>query len=324
MLRRVARVVARRARGARTSALEEIADRVDAASPSVGIVNFARARPFATETSNEDATTTSEGANEAPVETPEEKARRRMSASARRSREVAESGGARRETWGWLYDLTELGETAERWTNGDNARLSDRAKTQMYALNVEDPETWTVEALAGKYRVREQRVGAILALKKREEAAVRENQTLFHDAETAMERAAGTVEAGNGERHVYDAPTMPHFQTVSAFEHGRAAKPKRFIEASELAKQQERILVRDFFDRLEYNMGERAPGLIRTRGKGRVPRRPEGGYALHVTPLGDTEQEPYVAYNDGTQRPLNDDERELSRQKTPRRRRRLL
>ena len=252
------------------------------------------------------------------------RARGRMRDSARRAREGAEATEGGLASWGWLYDLTETGETVDRWTNGVNARLSDRAKTQMYAMHCEDPVTWTVDALASKYRVRKQRIGAILALKKREEAAVRENETLYHEVEAAMERVTGSVDVGAGERHVYDAPTMPQFQTVSAFEHGRSAKPKRFIEAAELAKQQERVLVREFFERLDFNMGEIAPGLRRVRGKGRAPPRPAGGYALHVTPLGDSTLDPYVAYRDGTQRPLNDDERELARQQTPRRRRRLL
>jgi hypothetical protein len=208
--------------------------------------------------------------------------------------------------------------------NQANARLSDRAKTQMYAMHGEDPVTWSVDALAAKYRVRKQRVGAILALKRREEEAVKANRTLFHDTEAAMERASGSVDIGTGERHVADVPTMPQFQTVSAFDHGRDAKPKRFVEASELARKQERVLVREFFERLEYNVGERGQGLRRVSRRASAPPRPEGGYALHVTPLGDTNIEPYVAYKDGTQRPLNDDEAEHARQKTPKRRRRII
>ena len=269
------------------------------------------------------ATTTDADAREA-TETPEARARRTMRDGARKVREAADAGGARGESWGWVYDLTESGEMAERWVNQANARLSDRAKTQMYAMHGEDPVTWSVDALAAKYRVRKQRVGAILALKRREEEAVKANRTLFHDTEAAMERASGSVDIGTGERHVADVPTMPQFQTVSAFDHGRDAKPKRFVEASELARKQERVLVREFFERLEYNVGERGQGLRRVSRRASAPPRPEGGYALHVTPLGDTNIEPYVAYKDGTQRPLNDDEAEHARQKTPKRRRRII
>ena len=58
-----------------------------------------------------------------------------MRDGARKVREAADAGGARGESWGWVYDLTESGETAERWVNQANARLSDRAKTQMYAMH---------------------------------------------------------------------------------------------------------------------------------------------------------------------------------------------
>ena len=87
-------------------------------------------------------------------------AERRMANSARRVREQA-NVSTTPQSWGWLYDLTDSGQTADRWPNSANARLSDRAKTQMYVMHKQDPETWSVEALAAKYRVRLQRVGAI-------------------------------------------------------------------------------------------------------------------------------------------------------------------
>ena len=117
---------------------------------------------------------------------------------------------------------------------------------------------------------------------------------------------------------------MPRFQLVGAWETGRDAKPKKFVEASVLAKQQEKVLVKEFFERLDFNMGERAPGLFRGNRRKHAPPRPEGGYALHVTPLGGEAAEPYIAYKDGTRRPLNEDEAEHARQKTPKRRRRII
>jgi len=253
----------------------------------------------------------------------------KMTASARRVHASARDGAgldgnATRESWGWVYDLTDSGETVDRWVNSANARLSDRVKTQMYLMNKEDPTTWDVAALASKYRVRQQRVGAILALKRNEEKMVEAGEVLYHDLESGVEAAAGAVDIGSGERHISDVPTMPRFQVVSAFERGRDAKPKKFIEATELAKQQEKVLVQEFFERLEYNMGVRGPGLIRANRRTHAPRRPKEGYALHVTPLGDKSAEPYIAYKDGTRRPLNEDEREHRRQKTPKPRRRII
>ena len=279
---------------------------------SNGVDDGASAASGETPTNAEDNAT----ATAAPVE-------RRMTNSARRVREHA-NASTTPQSWGWLYDLTDSGETADRWTNGANAKLSDRAKTQMYVMHKQDPETWSVEALATKYRVRLQRVGAILALKKREEAAVEANETLYHDIEADVEAMSGAVDVGSGERHVSDVPTMPRFQLVGALETGRDAKPKKFIEASVLAKQQEKVLVKEFFERMEFNMGERAPGLIRGNRRKHAPPRPEGGYALHVTPLGDEAAEPYIAYKNGTRRPLNEDEAEHARQKTPKRRRRII
>ena len=269
--------------------------------------------------------TTTPAAKEGEGETREGEVRRKMRDGARKMREVTDPhAGTPGEPWGWLYDLTESGETAERWINGANARLSDRAKTQMYAMHTEDPETWNVDALAVKYRIRKQRVGAILALKASEAEHVRENKHLYHECEAAVESAAGTVDVGTGERHIADVPTMPMFRVVNAFEQGRDAKPKRFVEASELARKQERLLVREFFERLEYNTGVRGKGLRRENRRTHAPPRPEGGYALHVTPLGTTTEDPYIAYRDGTRRPLNEDESEHARQKTPKRRRRII
>jgi len=276
-------------------------------------------------TSADASTTATEGEGEGEGEDGPSAVNRKLTESARAVRKQSSAAiGQRRDTWGWLYDLTDSGETAERWVNGANARLSDRVKTAMYLMHKEDPETWTMSALATKYKIREQRVGAIVALKRSEERFVENNETLYHDLETLMEQSYGTVDVGTGERHVTDVPTTPMFQTVSEYERGRAARPKKFVEASELARREEKVLVREFFERLRYNTLETGTNLNRVSRRASAPRRPEGGYALHVTPLGDTPFEPYIANKDGTQRALNDDEREYVRRRTPKPRRRIL
>ena len=68
------------------------------------------------------------------------------------------------EKKGWLFDLTEQGHTLDWNPNIRNAHLSDRAKTQMYVMHRKDPAQWDVPALAERYKIRQQRVMAILAL----------------------------------------------------------------------------------------------------------------------------------------------------------------
>ena len=283
-----------------------------------------RPRAFGT-SADATSTTDADGDAEGDGEDATATVNRKLTDSARAVRKQSTAAsGQRRDAWGWLYDLTDSGETAERWVNGTNALLSDRVKTAMYLMHKEDPETWTMSALAEKYKIREQRVGAIIALKRSEERHVENNETLYHELETLMEQSYGTVDIGSGERHVADVPTAPMFQTVSGYERGRSARPKKFVEASELARREERILVREFFERLRYNTLETGASLHRVSRRASAPKRPEGGYALHVTPLGDTPLEPYIAHKDGTQRALNDDEREYVRRRTPKPRRRIL
>eukprot|EP00798_Chlamydomonas_sp_ICE-L_P000059 gene59-12878_t len=49
-----------------------------------------------------------------------------------------------------------------------NSRLSDASKNLMYILRAKDPNRWSIDALASKFRIRKQRVLAILALKEME------------------------------------------------------------------------------------------------------------------------------------------------------------
>lgn len=49
-----------------------------------------------------------------------------------------------------------------------DARLSDHSKNELYLLRCKDPARWTIPRLADKFRIRRQRVMAILALKEME------------------------------------------------------------------------------------------------------------------------------------------------------------
>ena len=61
----------------------------------------------------------------------------------------------------WAVDLTS-GKASDPWKNG---RLSDAAKVTMYEAHKANPEVYSVEALARTFKIRQQRVMAILALK---------------------------------------------------------------------------------------------------------------------------------------------------------------
>lgn len=61
----------------------------------------------------------------------------------------------------WAVDLTD-GKAPDPWRNG---LLSDHAKNVMYDLHKRDPKQYSVEALAKAFKVRQQRIMAILALK---------------------------------------------------------------------------------------------------------------------------------------------------------------
>ena len=102
------------------------------------------------------------------------------------------------EKKGWLYDLTEQGHTL-RWNpNIRNAHLSDRAKTQMYVMHRKDPKTWDVPALAERYRIRQQRVMAILALKQIQHDTVKAGKSTYPHLEAAFEQIHGSEHVGSG------------------------------------------------------------------------------------------------------------------------------
>lgn len=61
----------------------------------------------------------------------------------------------------WEYDFT--GGVIRN--NGQNALLSDDVKCKIYTQHQSDPERFSVEKLAEMYKIRRQRVMAILALK---------------------------------------------------------------------------------------------------------------------------------------------------------------
>ena len=229
---------------------------------------------------------------------------------------------------GWLYDMTEQGHTVHNNPNIRNAHLSDRTKTQMYLMHLRDPKTWDVPRLAEQYKIRQQRVMAILALKKLQQQHLNEGKDTFPHLEAAWEEIHGSEDRGSGERHVRIVPELPRFQVVHANTSPAEldALLPRYESPQVKAEKEERVLIRRFRDNLAYNMRETAPSLNR-RGRIRRPHaRPAGGWGLMVVPMVESKSKktrarakregwrveadaPYVAYPDGTKRDANEDEK---------------
>jgi hypothetical protein len=81
-----------------------------------------------------------------------------------------------------------------------DARLSDHSRNLMYVLRCADPQVWTVEALARKFRVRRQRVLAVLALKELEAQALEEGRLMG---------GGGAGGAGSGGAASSSSPLIP-------------------------------------------------------------------------------------------------------------------
>ena len=229
---------------------------------------------------------------------------------------------AKGEPWGWLYESTRRGETIDNFPSQKNAILSDRVKTKMYLDHKKDPEKYSTENLAKTYAVREQRIMAILALKRREAEWIKAGKELDYDLEARFEAVFGTSERGAGERHYVDVPTYPSFEVLTSSE-ARERTPGLKVDPEKLALREERELVRTFKERLDFNAGVTGTSLKRESRRKHAAKRPVGGFGLLVTPLGKNAPDPYVAEANGEKRPLNDDEEVFRKQRTIKPRRRI-
>lgn len=238
---------------------------------------------------------------------------------------------------GWLFDITEQGHTVDWNPNIKNAHLSDRTKTQMYLMHMKDPKTWDVPALAEQYKIRQQRVMAILALKKIQREHETTGKPTFPGLEAAFEEIHGSEDRGTGEKNHYVVPELPKFQVVPANTTPEQLKEilPPYYSAEERARRNERELIRKFRDNLAYNTREAAPSLNR-EGRIRHPgKRPKGGWGLMVIPMVESNstktrarakregwrnkpEKPYVAFPDGSRRDVNGDEEVMLRRRKPR------
>uniref|UniRef100_A0A1D2A1B0 Uncharacterized protein n=2 Tax=Auxenochlorella protothecoides TaxID=3075 RepID=A0A1D2A1B0_AUXPR len=252
----------------------------------------------------------------------------------------------------WAADLTD-GRAVAPWRA---ASLAFATKVRMYQLYCDDPVRNSPAALAAQFGVREQRVHAILALKELEAKAL--SAALPEDARAALLRVAeedaelgsDVGVSGEGERHHVILPSYPNYEEMdlAAFSsrlEARLGKPMAEISEADLtpaiakevlgleskeevearlAAAEEATLVEEFTSRLAYNLGKEGAGLQRKSRRTHFPRRPPTGWNLVVKPLGQSDEEPYVAEATGGRREPNADEALLLKRQTPRPRRRIL
>ncbi|KAK9829019.1 hypothetical protein WJX72_003438 [[Myrmecia] bisecta] len=191
-----------------------------------------------------------------------------------------------------------------------NTLLSDEAKDMIYAYHKD--QKMPSEQLAEMFRVRQQRILAIIALKELEEQARAGGEALADDLQEGMEGEGGFCPAdevvGTGERHyklVYNADG-----NVDEAASNRAAA------------REEAELVAEFADRLQYNLGKVGGGIVRHSRKAKAPVRPEEGWSLVVRPL-EGGAKPYVAQADGGRRELTHDEQLYLERMKPKPRRKI-
>ncbi|XP_024361578.1 protein GAMETE CELL DEFECTIVE 1, mitochondrial [Physcomitrium patens] len=187
-------------------------------------------------------------------------------------------------------------------------RLSEPVKERIWRSFHDNPEPVTIDRLAKEYRIRKQRVHAIIWLKdieKQEEAA--QGSPLDTDIEEYFARIDGTYEAADGERHVKIRRTSPTIKN-SAAEDGEGP------DWDELSAKEDEMMLHEFERRMSFNKKQIA-GMIKTDIVSR--RRPPGGWSYLVEELGEKGKrgkrggKRFVAEPDGSRRGLNELEKEF-------------
>lgn len=234
-----------------------------------------------------------------------------------------------------------------------NSRLSYEVKKKMWKDHNEDPKTWTIERLAQEYRISQQRVMAILALKDMEaEKKIEEDPEAMKVTRAFYDHYRCWEHRGSGERHHVILPSRPNYKevdesmvreklgkrSVTNQEEEEAISSEAAAQAlglrsqeeieDELAAREEEMLVKEFKRALDYNLGKIGTGIHRKTSSTLRPRRPPEGWSLVIKPLGkeakEKKVEPYVAQPDGTKRALNESEALYMERKTPKPRRKII
>jgi len=194
-------------------------------------------------------------------------------------------------------------------------RLSDDVKERIWRSYTDNPESVTVARLAKEYRIRKQRVHAIVWLKdieKQEESA--QGSPLDNDIEEGFAQMHGSYNAADNECHVKIRRTGPMLK-----------KPEEDEDWDEISAKEDEMLLAEFERRMSFNKKQIA-GMIQTSIISR--RRPPGGWSYLVEELGEKGKRGkrggrrFVAEPDGTRRGLNELEKEFLKRESliPRRR----
>jgi len=174
------------------------------------------------------------------------------------------------------------------------------------------------------------------------------------EAVRVMERALQCTQGiGANERHHVELPSFPAYadvdgdDVVAALEQvlqkkiadiaveditadvaARVLGTKSLREMEDVvAEREERHLVEEFKERLDFNLGVTGQTISRDSRRTKAVRRPKEGWSLLVTPIGKdskAKHERFVALPDGTRRGLTADEQLYVERKAPRRRRKIL
>ncbi|KAJ7275145.1 hypothetical protein O6H91_Y393100 [Diphasiastrum complanatum] len=213
------------------------------------------------------------------------------------------------------------------------AHLSNVSKEPMYKLHKENPIVNSVDKLAADYRIRKQRLHAILWLKEIEKKGEEElEHPLEDDIEKDLEelftpRVSSTVKpldsAIHGEKHVRVPSTYPKYEAKPEGWEGNI-KSEAQMQA-QLSAKEEQMLVEEFEQRMNFNKKQIA-GFVRNHIMSR--RRPVDGWSYMVEELGLERKRGtsgghrFAVEPDGTRRKVNDLEKDfLGREKVrPRRR----
>lgn len=188
-------------------------------------------------------------------------------------------------------------------------------------LHRKDPGQWSVARLAREYRIRQQRVHAILWLKDLEKKMEEEKGEPLDDTiSKEFEKAHGSYPRAVNERHVRVYPS----ESVDALPEG----PDRVTALLQESEREERWKVDEFVKRMEFNKKQIPGGPITVHSLDRS--RPPAGWSYLVEELGEAGRRGtkggyrYVAEPGGRRRGLSLLEKEFMERETSRRRRRLI
>ncbi|QDZ21666.1 hypothetical protein HOP50_06g41940 [Chloropicon primus] len=202
----------------------------------------------------------------------------------------------------WCFDLS-FGRKKEAY---EDCRLSDEVKDEMYIRHKD--EGWTVERLAGYYRIRQQRVMGILALRELRAEDESNGVELDYAFETYANKETDTSKRrGSGEAHVKAMPSQPRYVLLSEDEENDYVDIEtRLLQDS---ANEEAKLVKEFKERLDYNMWKKGKNLERMVSRHKTAaKRPEEGWTFVVRSLDANGPPAYAVEPDGKKRELTEDE----------------